>query len=71
MRKHQGDFAGWNTNTELQASTVDLLQGLLRVTVQAHGGEPGDMVPVPRPYEIEKEPDETVGLSGLTDFLKG
>ena len=71
MRKHQGEFAGWDINTEMQAASVDLMHALLNVTVSAHGGEAQDYNPVPRPYKIEKEPDKTVGLSEFADFLKG
>jgi hypothetical protein len=71
VRKHQGDYAGWDTSTELQATSVDLIHALLNVTVAAHGGEAQDFKPVPRPYKIEQEPEQAVGLAGLTDFLKG
>jgi hypothetical protein len=63
--------AGWDNAVELQAQTVDLLHGLIRLTQAAHMEDPptGDLYRVPRPYEAFVEP-ETVSLSAFNDFMK-
>lgn len=59
--------AEWDTKTELQAATVDLLQILVRLQSE----DPPEFKPVPRPYEVEKPKADTKGLDSLQGFLKG
>lgn len=72
-RTRQGEFAGWSNDTEMLATTVDMLQQLLRVTVAANGGDAPDFSPVPRPYKLDREPEpeHTISASELSSFLKG
>lgn len=63
------EAAQWDTKTELQAATVDLLQILVRLQTE----NPPEFKPVPRPFnrDEEKPAVETKGLDSLHDFLKG
>jgi hypothetical protein len=72
-RKRLGDLAHWDEQTELQASTVDLMQVMVRILQGAYTENPptDQLKMVPRPYPPQSEPEKTVGLDGLTDFLKG
>ena len=69
------EIAEWDKSLELQASTVDLLQYILRVLQVAHLKEPptDPLHPVPRPYATdEPAPDEpAIPASEIMSFLKG
>jgi len=63
---------GWDNGTELAASTVDLLQVLVRsyTAVNSEGGGSNDpVVPVARPYAPAAVP-ETIALADFGSLLK-
>jgi hypothetical protein len=71
-RRVLSDSATWDAQTELAASTVDLLQ----VVAKALGAD-FEITPVPRPAKIaemqeaQAEPLPSISAGEITSFLKG
>jgi hypothetical protein len=62
----------WSTENELQATTVEMLDAILRVYIQAHS-KPNSKKPkpikIPRPYEKQEKKRTSIGemlANGLT-----
>jgi hypothetical protein len=62
---------GWDNNTEILAAIFDAIQVQIRQfqTVNSERAPQGDLPRIPRPYEVEEEP-ETVDLTQLNSFLE-
>lgn len=62
-----GEAATWDIQTELAATSVELLQLILKAN-----GVKFDFTPIERPFTTSQpEPEKTVSASQIMDFLKG
>jgi len=75
-RARNGDAADWTQSVELQASTVDALQTLTRIYINANSQNPvtDELKPYPRPAALRPPtppaPENTITLAGLAGVLK-
>jgi len=72
-RARNGDAADWTQSVELQAATVDSLQSLIRIYINANSEHPitEPLKPYPRPAAlVPPEPETTGTLSDFAGLLK-
>lgn len=72
-RSH-GTASLWTQPVEMQASTLDLLQMILRVLQVAHLQDPptGAIRPIPRPWQdTPPDPTPTVSLAQFRQAMRG
>ena len=65
-----GELGGWGTDLELAALTVELVHGLIGVTMAAAGAKPQwEPLKVPRPSDRFEPPPPPMSRQGIRDML--